>query len=356
MRRFRQLFSLIALTLLFVGLWRAAVVHDRYKATFHIEYLLGVIFFIVGAAVIYLRVAWLKSRKNDEYSDLRKEFSYLSQNTLTGVLIGIGFASSLVGISTFFYQPEETNIFREKIFEIVTIYLTTITSLLLIRAIFNKIAPITNVERLLFRIAEDLEELGRKKGTEAWFIYPALNIGYFREEAGLVPENYYTRFSDALHRFIENPFTRLTSVTYRTDLYDKLYNTYAEMVLPDKDDAFRKARAEDSVSEAKRKFNSIRDAANLGCACYEVEPNDLREHFIVIDDIVYTITTFGLPVYEAASGGTFKPPELGSVPKDTLVRLYAYRQQDGDLAYMIKEKFKKALAGVTPSAEGKGTP
>jgi hypothetical protein len=353
MRRLKQLLPMIALALLFVVLWRFSVIHDRYKTKFHIEYLLGVVTFAIGAAVIAIRVAWLKSRKNDEYSDLRKEFSYLSQNTLTGVLIGIGFASTLVGISTFFYQPEETNMFREKIFEIVTIYLTTITSLLLIRAIFNKIAPITNVERLLFRIAEDLEELSGKKGSEAWFIYPALNIGYFREEAGLVPENYYTRFSDALHKFIENPFTKVTGVTYRTNLYGKLYETYVKMVLTDKDDAFLKEKTDDSVAEAKRKFNSIRDAGNLGCLCYEVEPNDLREHFIVIDDIVYTITSFGLPIYDATDGGTFKPPDLGNVPKDKLVRIYAYRQQDSDLAHMIKEKFKKALAGINPSTEGR---
>ena len=124
------------------------------------------------------------------------------------------------------------------------------------------------------------------------------------------------------------------------------------MVLPDKDEKFRKEKATESVSEAKRKFNSIRDATNLGCACYELEPNDLREHFIVIDDVVYTITSFGLPIYEAAGGGTFKPPDLGSVPKDKLVKIYAYRQQDSDLAYMIREKVKKALAGIDPSEEG----
>lgn len=351
MRKLKQLYPLLGLTLLFVALWRAAVIHERYKATFHIEYLLGIIFFLIGVAIVLIRVAWLKSRKNDEYSDLRKEFAYLSQNTLTGVLIGIGFASTLVGISTVFYRPEETNIFQEKIFEIVTIYLTTITSLLLIRAIFNKIAPITNVEKLLFRITEDLEELSRKKGCEAWFIYPALNIGYFREEAGLVPESYYTRFSEALQKFIENPFTKITGVTYKTNLYGKLYQTYAEMVLPNAEKPFRESKTNESAQEAKRKFNAIRDAGTLGGMCYEVDPGDLREHFIVIDDIVYTITSFGLPIYDSASGGSFKPPDLGAVPTDKLVRIYAYRQQDGDLAQMIKEKFKKALAGVTPSKE-----
>lgn len=221
----------------------------------------------------------------------------------------------------------------------------------MIRAIFDKIAPITNVEKLLFRLAEDFEELSGKKGCEAWIIYPALNIGYFREEAQLVRESQYTRFSDALHKFIENPLTKVTAVTYKTELYEKMYKTYAEMVLAGKDVAYQQQKTADSVVEAKRKFNSIRDASNLGCECYEVDPNELREHFIVIDDIVYTITSFGLPVYEATGGGAFKAPDLAaSVPKDKLVKIYAYRQQDGDLAQMIKEKVKKSLVGKVRSS------
>jgi hypothetical protein len=351
MRKLKKFFPLSLLTLLVLGLWRASAVHERYKATFHVEYLLGTVFFLLGIGVILIRVAWLKSRKDDEYADLRKEFAYLSQNTLTGLFLGIGFASALVGISTFFYRPEETNIFQEKIFEIVTIYLTTIASLLLIRAIFDKIAPITNVEKLLFRVAEDLEELNEKKNCEAWFIYPALNIGYFREEAGLVPEKNYTRFSEALQKFIDNPFTKITGVTYRTELYAKLYQIYATMVLPNAEEKDRSNKIKDCVQEARRKFNSIRDAENRGGICYELDPDDLREHFIVIDDIVYTIISFGLPIYDSANGGSFKPPNFGAVPPDKLVRIYAYRQQDSDLAHMIKEKFKKALEKVNFSKE-----
>lgn len=352
MRRLKKLSPLAVILLLLLALWRASAVYEKFKESFSIKYLLGTIFLTVGLLIIYLRVVFLKSRKDAEYSDLRREFSYLSQNTLTGVIIGVGFASTLIGIGTFIYQPEQSNIFQEKIFEILTIYLTTITSLLVIRAIFDKIAPITNVEKLLLRLAEDFEDLSEKKGCEAWIIYPALNIGHFREEAGLVPESYYVRFSEALHKFIENPFTKLTAVTYKNTLYDGLYKTYTDMVLQDKAQDYKDEKKNESIVEAKRKFNAIKDASNLGCACYELEPDELREHFIVIDDIVYMITSFGLPIYEVTTGGenTFKMPEIvGRIPKEKLVKIYAYRQQDGDLANMIKEKVKKSLEGKSRS-------
>ena len=345
--------SIGVVIILITTLWVLSFLYQPLNKFFNAKIVFGFSFFLVGLLILYLRFQWLRFKRNDEFRDLMKELAYLGQNTLTGVLIGIGFASLLVAAGALIYQSEKTNLFHEKIFEILTLYFGTITSFLVIKTIFEKVAPITNVETLLLRVCDDIDDLIKKGKGDVLIVYPALIIGYYRERTNRVLENHYENYSKAIHSIADNLSITATIVTYDTKYYEPLFDEYVKMNIDNYSDdnsekkAGKDSEVKDCLKEAIRRFNDFKDASNRNCRAFGIEPIDLKEHFIIIGDVVYTITSFGLPISQKDTNGNviFKKPDFID-DNEKLAKLYAYRQQDKELADLIKKKIEKSLPKV----------
>jgi hypothetical protein len=349
----RKVYSILLIIFAILFLVTAAVLYNYLKAlecpVIGLKYYFGGAFLLMGSILLFTRMRYLKNNKNDEYNSILREFDYLRHNTHSALFIGVAVSTIMVGIAICFFEPEKTNVFQEKIFEILTLYLSFLATLLVIRAIFDKIGPITEVEKLLKRLKEDFEELSTKRKCEAYIVYPALTIGNFREESELVLEKNYAEFSTAVETFAKNQFTSLIAITYNPDLYEPLYEEYSKIVLKGQPEDVMKKKKEESVRESHRMFDNIKNSAHLNSYCFGLDPTELREHFIVIDDIVYTITSFGIPEFKGS--GKFGEPELMKyhVTTDKLAKLYAFRQQDKEYAELVKLKIKKMIDGKSPA-------
>lgn len=325
----------------------------------------------VGCLLLYFTLQRLKKKKQEEFNELRKEFSFLTINLKVSVIISLCLSLIFIGISAVFNEMpktkkefnkltnttpptidtstiyknldivdnEEKNFMEDNIFDILGIVLSFISIFVIVRGLFDKILPITSIDKLLSKLAEDIYESSNREDCDFYMVYPALNIGHYRSMK--YPESLpiYQRFTASIDQFLSHRHDsrKIRIVTFPQHLYATLYIKYCTMVA-EQDNRIINECSE----EAKRLFGSFQlmtSSIHRDLKCFEIDPNNFPQHFILIGNVVYLINTFGLPEYE---NGTFVDPFPDQTPnfQEKLAKLYVYRQEDKLLSELLKDKIK----------------
>lgn len=327
----------IAITILGLPLFPAVFAYEgrtlKWNNHFAIDSI-GLAGLIVGTATLLL----LRWRRSAQWKELLRELAFIFWQGKFACAIGISLG--LVTGCLYLLLPfdKANDDFAERAASSFAIYLGTIGSVLGIHTLYRKSAPITEVETLLESLCDDLEEHGRL-GNKLLFIYPALNIGYYRAlrqygfqgESDHIPDQHpYRRFTNLL----VNTASRLKSgariITYPEELYGPLYEIY------DRDkNGSDSSRVTMCAEEAKRLDTHFVTAAgvkgHISLAPYQCPPQ-----VFVIGPVSYSVLSYGLPRYNAQTK-KFEPVY------HNYVNILVYRREDPALSSMILAEVEREL-------------
>lgn len=238
---------------------------------------------------------------------------------------------------------------HERYDTVIGIYLSAITASLGIRAFYDRLIPITSVNTLVRRVTADLKRC-REGGL--WIVYPALNIGYFRNAV-----NQSTRLIEELSKALQECAVELKdahAVTYSPPHIQMLYTTYAQshartdLAKDCTDNALQMSR--DLVRAVGRSKVQDADSYVNGHGAkhlHYINPDAFPQHVIIIGSITYVMVSYGLPIYrpptEQSSDGSFEV-----LNSDQLVEIVAYRREDSALAHMITTHLRQLLSLQDP--------
>lgn len=223
---------------------------------------------------------------------------------------------------------------KNTVYNLMGIYFSCIALPLTIRIFYKKTAPIININELLYEITQDFDKLHKNANKKVWIIYPALNIGHFREAKN------YNMFREKLICGSLNDI-EINTVTYDPNLYKPMYNAYnSQNKSKDPADIVHK-----SYTEATDLIRIL--AAHNKSTNFILPPENFPSQIIIIGNIVYTIISFGLPVYKAnneskdeGQNGKFESTPNG---RNNLAKLIAYRREDNELSDLLNTNIEYYL-------------
>jgi hypothetical protein len=250
--------------------------------------------FSLGLLSIAIRLLHLFLSGKDQFNSLWAEFRFLTQAQSSWSL-GSGIACMAIG--TFFLFPSDSNL-ASRFEASLGLYTGILGATLAINAFYRQTAPITDADSLLKNLNYDLNACPDR--SKIWFVYPALNIGYYRslQEAGInredidhrLPNNCpYEDFRVALRRRATRlGRDRVTAVTYPSSLYKVLYQRYEENIHGSSN--INSDRVNGCAEEAQSLTGDF--------TTKELSPEAFPQHVIIIGDVVYTVMSYGLPIYK----------------------------------------------------------
>jgi hypothetical protein len=308
-----------------------------------------------GVIAWRLLTVWLRDR--DELLDLRSECKFMFVHATTAWSVGGGLACILTGG---YFLFTSNNNFYERYEGALGIYVSVIGATLAIHAFYRHTAPIMDMDVLLRRLIDDLKE-AEKDESRLWIVYPALNLGYYRNREQLcaeLPDDHICKlFKKALQDCAQKLGPRAVAITFPKELYQPLFACYDKMIRQGK-----KASAaitdpncvSDCVQEAMSCLSRFvgSDIEKFGRYC-PVLPREFPQQMVIVGDTVYSIMSYGLPVYkpnsertdEPTNGefhGTFHAIEGEHRP----VLLLAYRRVDATLAESVSEHLQRLVDDV----------
>lgn len=288
---------------------------------------------ILGLVVILSRYYYVASERDEEFKELQAEFKFFFFHAPSAWSFGGGLACILMGL--FFLFPVNGALF-ERYSAGLSLYVGVIGATLGIHAFYKRTAPITDMNHLLKSLTEDLDNLNEsvKKGDvrsdRLWIVYPALNIGYYRN---INNPDIYDEFKFAALECASRLKQNATAVTYATDLYRPLYECYDRAVTGGNTDATRIEKCVADAIDFQEKFQGTQ-AISAGRFC-PLDPTGFPPHVFIIGDVTYLLMSYGMPIYEGDDTTKFH-----SVEGERLVRLLAFRRDDPTLAALISEHLK----------------
>jgi hypothetical protein len=314
----------------------------NHKPSFHQEYLP---LLIIGFVFVFVIFVVLYAANRDHWTVLSNELKYLIQHGKYATLIGS--ALGLIAIAIYLILPSDSTAGAqrqdfERVAAALSLYFGIVGGALGIHTLYLKAAPITEMHELLEMIADDLIRY-RTHGNKVLIVFPALNIGYYREltrhpprseHQDSIPDNHpYKRYRAA---FIESCGTLKNDVrivTYSPGSYDQIYQAYTA-----EKDAKGPTIIGFCAKEADQLFKQV-------CACdgeaYGVEPkqNRLPPHVIVIGPVSYLMSSFGMPKYNGSSNAF-------ELKEKSVATLLAYRREDAGFAALIWREVNEELVSA----------
>ena len=336
MQRTSTLLTVFAVLVLpFLG---AVFVVRNHKVDFHREYLwllaAGLILIVAILAGLYL-----KDRRH--WGILRSEFMYLIHHGKYALLIGsaIGFtATAIYLLMPFDFRQNKEAQDAERAASALSLYFGVVGAAIGIHTLYMKTAPITEMHELLDMISDDLRR-HKRYGEAVLMVYPALNIGYYREVKNHTPRNGgrdsipeehpYKRFRQAFLDSCSAIQSGFHVVTYDPETYRQLYTAYASDK-KDASEAILVACAEEAAYLFDQVLQNGGEAVGVQCKA------NLPPHEIVIGPVSYLVSSFGLPKYDQATR-SFVLKESG------LAQLLVYRRDDANFAGLVREEVRKAV-------------
>jgi hypothetical protein len=295
---------------------------------------------ITGALTIIVHLIYIASERLEYFTSVLDKFLFLFQSR-SAWSMGSSLACFVVGL--YFYFPSDGNL-ANRFQGSLGIYAGVLGTTLAVDIFYENLAPITDVNKLLAKIVSDLESSRRRANSRLWFVYPALNIGYYRtllylgkenEDERIPSDHIYSRFRTKLKETVFELGGQGTAkaITFPVSLYKPFYERYEE------------THGTKGSPSTKRIERCSEDAQILfkaeGFKTKEINPEIFPQHVIIIGDIVYTIMSYGLPVYDPSSG-KFQGGEK------ELASLLVYRKKDASLAKKISEHLDKLISPATP--------
>jgi hypothetical protein len=336
---------IVPLWLLYLGLRFHTNLADRWR--------LPSILIAAGIIVITWRISWVFLRDKDELHDFWAECKFMVVHATTAWSLGGGIACILTG--AYFAFTSHGHHF-ERYAGAVSIYATVIGATLAIHAFYRQTAPITDMDVLLRRLIDDLDDA--KKESSLWIIYPALNLGYYRNRqqygTELPDDHICSLFKTALGNCAQRLGPqRAVAITFHKELYQKLFDCYDKMI------SAKNGKSDQQCVEhcTKEALSCLRHFVGwpeekLGFHC-PVLPREFPQQMVIIGDIVYSIMSYGLPIYKTGTKaddpandmfyGEFHPIEGERKP----VLLLAYRRVDATLADSVSDHLMRLVKDQT---------
>lgn len=304
----------------------------------------------LGFGVIVYRIIYVFIRDRDEFLDLFSECKFMFVHATSAWSIGGGLACMLTGV--YFFFSSHGNLF-ERYAGAIGIYITVIGGTLAIHAFYRHTAPITDTDVLLRWLIEDFKKA--EKGGRLWIVYPALNIGYYRNRADLkaqLPYNHiFNKFKGGLQNCADRLGPKAVAITFPIQLYEPLFTCYDRMVRVGANGESVQCIS-DTATEARACLERFKgNAVEKFGRHYAILPREFPQHMVIVGDTVYSIMTYGMPIYQntttnpdvPASGifhGQFHP----IVGENKPVRLLVYRRVDVALADDVCKHLERLVA------------
>lgn len=327
-------FLLILIGLLVVPgilLWQGFKQGGRWE-----NWYLGLI--ILGVVLIFYRLGYMyaRNRQEREFEELISELEFVFFYAKSAWSVGVGLACIFVG--GFFLFPVNGSLY-ERYQGAFSIYVTTLGITLGIHALYRREAPITNVFYFLERAIRDLDAC-TNKSSKVWFVYPALNIGYYRAyELGRTGDrDVVRRFENSLKNCAGRLKSNAKAITVEQEYYRSLYEAYDQMIKGSVDDM----RVSQCVENADDFVFSFVDVGSNRLPrrglFYEFHPNQLPPQILVIDSTVYIIITYGIPIFNEVLK-KYVAPQRNKRTADLIV----YRRHDRALADTISQNLEELI-------------
>ena len=337
---------LIALAVVFMPCAGIIFVAWNHKPAFHPEYLPLLCLSIAFITGVFL---FLYIKNHDHWAVLTSEFKYLIQHGKYAILVGSSLG--LISVSVYLLMPSDSSTGAqsqdfERAAAALSLYYGIVGAALGIHTLYLKSAPITEMHELLEMVADDLVRY-RKLGNKVLIVFPALNIGYYREikshpprsaDQDSIPDAHpYKLFRNALTQSCTALKSDVRVVTFSPDAYGQIYQAY----LAEKDAKTPEILAL-CVQEARQLFEHV-TAAHGEAFGLDPAQNRLPPHVIVIGPVSYLIISFAMPKFNASS-------HEFEVKESNVATLLAYRREDAQFAALICRQVTEELdsAGHLP--------
>jgi len=325
-----------------------------------LRFVIIVICVIVIVLVFTLNSLHLKN--SNQSNSFKDEIWYLLKNGKPAWMLGL--AVSNIIIALYFFIPSTSPV--DRFGTSFTVFIGIIAIFLGIHILYEKEAPIIGTISLLEKLNKDLERFLKSKGGNLYFVFPALNLGFYTEaiDRDTVKEGIFgfdeetgapclrgnfsiSKLENNLRAIAKSGnFSNRKAIIYNDVEGDegylqKLYMTYHYMI-------FKKIDCQRIIEDRRAleiAINSYYDEnRNVVEKCVEsakiisthfdnpvkVKPNALIQPVIVIGDIVYVIADYGMPYYDV-TGKFFVPLKDEGQP----VELICWRRTDKALANQI---------------------
>jgi hypothetical protein len=301
----------------------------------------------IGALVMFIRFFYVLGEGNDEFGDLQAELKFLFLGATSAWSFGGGLACILTAL--FFLFPVN-GAWYERYTAGLSIYISILGVVLGVHAFYRRTAPITDLNHLLKAITEDLENLiGNKEENEStserlWIVYPALNLGYYRNMNSL---RVYYRYKDAVIRCATHLKTNAHAITFSEDLYQPLYEVYDKGANKGIIDPGRVKRSVDDAKDFVDRFKGARVATSK---FYGVDPISFPPHVFIIGDITYLLMSYGVPIYDPDL-----PEKFRAIEGEEFAKILAFRRDDPSLAVLISDHLKLLVEKPEAPPQGEST-
>ena len=329
---------------------------------------LGEILFFAGFLLILLWYIEVEIQGGDEVRELIGQLRFIMYNAKAAWSVGSGLIAIVVGLYLWVYLDDKTQ--PGDVFRVVSpIYLTVLGVSLGTHVLYKKTAPIIGTERLLEAIYDDLKSVySSKKHPYVWLVYPALNIGFYRnrraawkEGVGFTDHSIFRKIETVIQAIITSTEilnVELYAVAYPHALYKELYTVYhnSHKATKEINDTNGQQVVDTCISSANRLLKLFDIRSNVFAkgdqettlvsaeekgeifAC-EIHPNKFPQEVIIIGDVVYIIASYGLPMY---TNGHFEP-----FPSTNLAYLISWRRHDPELAKTVRMFLKNYIQNYT---------
>jgi hypothetical protein len=208
-------------------------------------YLLGLLFVLfLFLYAIVMACAGFMTSDEEERQEITNELKFFFLDISPGAWYGSGAIGSLLAALFLLWTTEAVapQDFRDACGLLITV---TVTALGL-HVFYRRTAPISDVEANLERITRDLikysTELSDPSMHESrrfWFVFPTLNIGYYRlrekstqrdRHWRLPDDSLYGKFFSKLNEVVRTLESKAIAVVYDPSYYEKLFTRYEEQI------------------------------------------------------------------------------------------------------------------------------
>ncbi len=335
---------------------------------------------IIGFITVLSSVIRIKKRDKDHWLELKNElslylnFSWAICAGIAAMIVGVYYILTSNPFSEILYCSEnEIQVYREP--TVFLMFVSVIAIMTGIHALYKKHAPMISVGTFLNRLTKDIER-NCNTGSTLLIAYPALNFGQHREFEKYgenEPDNTpFKNYKKAISDFVNEKETKVNIYTYPTCLYKPFWEQYTNVSLLDEDENSRK-KIENKFGSIEvfieksidictngsltlwNKFEIMSKGGQMDPSCIlnkaEIPPNRFPQHIVIINEITYLISSYGIPYYEEnennqdnlESGeynGTFKNGD----PKRATLLIYRY--EDENFAKLVRYHLERQVKEI----------
>ena len=307
---------------------------------------IAIVLFFWGLLISAFRLKHLMDSHIELLRDLRTEIGFLFTNGPTALCASASFSIILISIYLILVSlTDGTPVFSQVIATTFGIFTATSGIILGFHLLYVNVGPIVGTIKLIESVNKDLITLGKSEGP-VYFIYPALNLSFYREYSTNSKNIWKIMPStdgDDKYLFVEgHPLTTLRNtirdraanneikkvpkaITYPQELYGELYKVY---IKGDNNNEETLKACKESAKEMLEAFHHKKT----------ISPGNFPQHMIIVDSNIYFIHSYGLPMFTPETKTFFMPEE--KEPADII----SWKYKDEKMAKMIINHIEKIVA------------